>query len=318
MGKYNDAMCGYLSQPDVFADYWNGVFFEGEVVLKGEELEDADGNYYRIERPDKTARRSRDVIKKRKDHGSYIILGIEDQSEISYLMPLRQMEYDAMEYSRQAKEIVKKNRDEEKRREAAGLPTLWKTRGEFLEVFRKEDSLVPVITTVFYHRSEKYDGCKDLHGMLKLDRKAERFRRLVPNYPLNLVTLQDISEEKFQTGLRELIGVMKRSKDKNALYTYCQEHEDRFRELDEETIRTMSVMINQENLLEYRQKEGGFDMCKAFEDMKQEGIEIGLSRGVLETCRELGTSREEAIRRVMQKCGMERSEAEKLAEMYWK
>ena len=183
-------------------------------------------------------------------------------------------------------------------------------------------------------KTRKYDGCKDLHGMLKLDRKPEKFRCLIPNYPLNLVTLQDISEEKFQTGLRELIGVMKRSKDKHALYAYCKEHEDRLRELDEETIRTMSVMINQENLLEYRQKEGGFDMCKAFEDMKQEGIEIGLSqglsqglsrglsqglsRGVLETCRELGTSREEAIRRVMQKCGMERSEAEKLAEMYWK
>ena len=47
----------------------------------------------------------------------------------------------------------------------------------FLSGFRKEDRLIPVATIVFYHGAEEYDGCLDLHGMLKWNRENEKFKR---------------------------------------------------------------------------------------------------------------------------------------------
>ena len=39
MGKYDDAMYVYLSDDERFADFFNGVMFRGETVLRPEMLE---------------------------------------------------------------------------------------------------------------------------------------------------------------------------------------------------------------------------------------------------------------------------------------
>lgn len=85
-------------------------------------------------------------------------------------------------------------------------------------------------TVVFYHGLEEYDGCLDLQ------------------------------EDRFRTGLRELIGVMKRSKNRDALCRYCEENEARFRELDEDTVEAIGVMINYPNLNGYRNERGEMNM----------------------------------------------------------
>ena len=93
---------------------------------------------------------------------------------------------------------------------------------EYLSGMKKEDRLEPVITIVFYHGTEEYDGCRTLHNMLSLGRENEIFRQYISNYHINLIALKELDEENFQTGVRELVGILKRHKSKEALQKYCK------------------------------------------------------------------------------------------------
>ena len=88
--------------------------------------------------------------------------------------------------------------------------------------------------------------------------------------------MKDLQEENYETGLREIIAIFKRSKDREAMKQYYQEHKERFRELDEISIDTMGVLIGKKSLRMLPQEEGGLDMCKAFEDERAEGREEGV------------------------------------------
>ncbi|MGN8946657.1 hypothetical protein ACTNEF_16560 [Bariatricus sp. HCP28S3_E4] len=71
-------------------------------------------------------------------------------------------------------------------------------------------------------------------------------------------------------------------------------------------------------------------MCKALEELYNEGIEIGMERGiergmecgmvkgVVETLHDFGMEKDAAIQRVMQKFEMSREQAEKDVESYWR
>ena len=76
------------------------------------------------------------------------------------------------------------------------------------------------------------------------------------------------------------------------------------------------------------------DMCKALEDLYNEGIEIGMERGmtrgmecgmelgvvkgVVETLYDLEIEKDVAIQRVMRKFEISREQAEKDVESYWR
>ncbi|MDD2972169.1 MAG: Rpn family recombination-promoting nuclease/putative transposase [Lachnospiraceae bacterium] len=141
---------------------------------------------------------------------------------------------------KQVKEIIRRNKQDKRQ----------KTSEEFLSGMYRTDMLVPVITFVFYHGNEPYDGCTDLHGMLDLSGIRDQYRNLIPNYKMNLITLEDIDEMQMKTGLREVIGALKRSKDKEAFLHYVQENQNRFQQLDEETCHTIGVVLKQDNLQE--------------------------------------------------------------------
>lgn len=321
MGLVNDAMCGYLTRPDVFADCWNGLCFDGEPVLEASKLQTIGETYYRIkEDGKKSEKRQRDLIMKVSEQSAYAILAIENQSEIDYRMPVRRMEYDAMEYQRQIKEIVAANRKEEQKRKGSGLPSMWRHSGEFLSGFCKEDRILPVATLVVYHGTEPYDGCLDLHSMLEWNRENERIKPWVPNYSLQVVTLREVDEEKFQTGLREVIGLLKRSGDKVALHQYCQENEERLRELDEETVNTIGAVIDYPALNRYRNEKGDMEMCRALEDLKREGYENGIREGIktlIERLNKYGIERTLIRESIMEDYDLTVEKAEEYMKQYW-
>ena len=88
---------------------------------------------------------------------------------------------------------------------------------------------------------------------------------------------------------------------------------------------------------EAKKKDGGYNMCKGMEDWlrqkekeglelgRSEGLELGRSEGLeqgvkalIETCKEFGLSREEAVNRVKDKCALADSDIEKYFMRYWK
>ena len=138
---------------------------------------------------------------------SYVVLiGVENQSDIHYAIPVKNMFYDVMAYGNQVKETAKKHRKDKDTT----------TSDEFLSGFTKEDKLIPVITITVYLGTKEWDGPRKLSDMFgDVDEELMPF---IPDYRINLFAGTDI-------------------------------------DIDE--------------------KEEVIDMCKAWEEQKNEGRELG-------------------------------------------
>ena len=104
---------------------------------------------------------ARDLVRKSAFGLNFAIIGIENQSEVHYLMPLRIMEYDAGEYRHQAKQIGRKLLERVK-----NLPPNERrkiiTVAEYFSRFRRFDKLQPCVTFVLFY-GEEWDGSRDLY-----------------------------------------------------------------------------------------------------------------------------------------------------------
>lgn len=91
--------------------------------------------------------------------------------------------------------------------------------------------------------------------------------------------------ESFQTDLQILFNMLKCKNQKEELQKYVNEHADYFQELDVDTAQAYSVFLHSKKLLkkmlpENEKKEGKVNMCKALEDLYQDGINQGISQGL--------------------------------------
>ena len=306
MGKKNNVICDYLEKPERFADFINGSLYGGGQVISAKEIEEGPTVYSK-------AAKSRDILKKVCREGSYILIGVENQDMVHYAMPFRCMEYDVLEYKKQLKRIKEDYRKVRERKNEMGNGAA----AEFLSGMRKEDRLSPVITIVFYHGEDEYDGCRNLHDMLDFGKKNEIFKQYISDYHINLVTAKDLEEKNFQTGIRELIGFLKRRESKEELRKYCEENERRMREMDEDTFDVISVMINKSDFIEqkrnYRQEGERVDMCRAMEewgeDLRKEGLERGIEAFVLDYLEE-GLGKERIVAKLQKRFLLDEKKAE--------
>lgn len=303
MGEKNNVMCEYLAKPEIFADFVNAGYFHGEKVVMPEQLIDGsqvsfagggkkegDGRSTGIARKNGAGERSRDVVKIDHRGTKYVIIGIENQYMVHYAMPLRCMEYDVREYRKQLCRLKEKNLQEDRKARQTGENANRKLNPqEFLSGMRKADKLNPVITIVFYHGKSEYDGCINLHDMLDLGGENSIFKPYTADYKMNLVTLDDLEEEKCESGLRELIGFLKCVQNKEKLQEYCRKNKERIQNMDEDTYHTITVMLDFKGLQDVeeqcRNEEGGrVNMCKAVEDwaeeLRQEGMNEGINKGI--------------------------------------
>lgn len=68
------------------------------------------------------------------------------------------------------------------------------------------------------------------------------------------ILFKDLQEEYFHTNLRELIGLMKRQKNKEELRKYCKDNEERISRMDASAYDMICIMLNREDLLEKKMK----------------------------------------------------------------
>ena len=268
MGEVNNIICDYLGLPGYYADFWNGTVFEGKQKIKIRQLQRHDREYYKSKNPKgKTGNIRRDVqmcFKGKKD----VLLGVEILDTPDYTIPVRVMDYNTQELQRQIKDLGQKNRLEKKISASA-----------FLYGLKRTDRLLPVHTIGLYCGEDTYDGPQGLMDMLDTKEVDEDLCKLLQDYRVSIFSLRDLEEENYETSLREIIAIFKRSKDREAMKKYYLEHKERFRQLDEISIDTMGVLIGKRSLKLFSQEEGGLDMCKAFEDEREEGERIGLEKG---------------------------------------
>ena len=123
MGKKDTLTKQYVSDNTIFADLCNQYLYQGKQIIKPDQLHPLDPNSFSLldnkqkanSSDTPTIHKQRDVLKylsaMTTDNVAYLILGIENQSDIHYAMPVRNMLYDALQYEYQMQEITKAHRN---------------------------------------------------------------------------------------------------------------------------------------------------------------------------------------------------------------
>ena len=195
------------------------------------------------------------------ENAAYLLLGIENQSDVHYAMPVKNLVYDTLHYAKQVQEAANSHRKAKDYKEHG--------KGEFLSGFYKEDKLIPVITLVIFFSPDEWDGPTSLHEMMNVT--DERILSLVPDYQIHLIAPAGLADEelkKFHSSLKEVLGFIKYSKDKDKLTEIVQ---DEFKELRKEEIDVLNECVNAN--LRLQDGEERLDVCKALEDMRREAAE---------------------------------------------
>ena len=231
-----------MSDNEVFADVFNQFLFHGEKVLTSDSLTPVDTSAFTVlygeTGTDTSVQRFRDVLKlgiaKKNKTVVYLLLGIENQSEIHFAMPVRNMLYDALAYTEQVEATAKRHRLEQMNQQVSSA--------EYLSGFYRDDRLVPVVTLVVYFGSDVWDAPKSLHEMLEC--KDEKVLSFVADYRLNLIAPAQMSEDeisRFTTSFREVMLFIKYSTDKRRLRELVSE-DSAFRRVDREAARVISTV----------------------------------------------------------------------------
>lgn len=204
-----------------------------------------------------------------------VIFGGEGQNYIDYGMVIRDMGYDAGAYLAQLYEKRQKHREKGDIRE-----------DEFLSGIKKSDRFIPVITLCFYYGEKEWDASTSLFELLDIPEGEEWIYEYLSDYRLNLVHVGNVKPENFKTGLRQVFELLPFSGDAAKLQTYMEIHKEEFLHVTEETCELLLTFFDDKNmkLLEekekfYNEEGGGYDMCTAFQQMREEGIQIGQQIG---------------------------------------
>ena len=266
----------YMQDNVIFADAFNFYIYGGRQVIKPEQLRPLDTTAVTMPRgrSQKPApqQRYRDVIKSvvaMEDGKAAYFLGIENQSDIHYAMPVRNMLYDAMDYTAQVEEIARIHMKSKEKPE---------TGAEYLSGFYRTDKLLPIITLTIVFSPDKWDAPLDLHGMLDTD---DELIKLIDNYHIHLISPADLADEdfeKFHTELSQALKFIKYSKDKTRLAEVV-EADAAYRTLSRRTADMVGIVTNSD--LRYAEGKENVDMCEAIEGIRNDGIMIGTLRTLI-------------------------------------
>ncbi|MCI8983639.1 MAG: transposase [Hungatella sp.] len=292
MGAKDIVTKDYMNDARVFADAFNYLIFDGNPVIDPSKLHEMDtteiGMPYGEGKTRVTVQKFRDGLKyltaMEDENGAYLLLGIENQSEIHYAMAVKNMVYDALQYASQVERAAKSHREEAKKQkspiEVTGGDEKADVRveaGEYLSGFYKGDRLVPVITLTLLFNPEPWDAPMSIYDMLSV--RDPRILSFVPDYRINLIAPAQIREEdmeKFRSSLREVMLYIKYSKDREQLDRIL-ESDPRFRNLDVEAAVVINRVTN--SGLKISRKEKTVNMCQAVADMRKKERQEGRREG---------------------------------------
>ena len=254
-----------------FASLFNTVVFNGEKVIKPENLEEVDtdaSNIIEFKEYKETLERARDVIKKTAYGIDFVILGIENQMKTHYAMPLRVMIYDALGYLKEYQEISKNNKK-------SGTKF---TAEEYLSALKKEDKLHPVVSIVIYYGEKPWDGPLSLKDMMA--DMPEEIDAVFSDYKMNLLQVIDSSKYHFdnedvQTVFEITEGIFdKRFDDINRKYGDS--------EIESELAMVIGAITTSENIIKKATEQEVEDMriCEALQELEQRGVERGIAEGL--------------------------------------
>ena len=236
-----------------FAALCNGAFFDGKAIIKPEDLspydneettvfQDFNANY-------QDARRTRDTVRKVGLNSCFAVIGIESQHDEDWLMPLRVLFYDTLNYTNQ-----------------------W-------QMDKKKKVFMPVFTIVFYTGEGEWQGPRSMKELLDVPKELEEY---INDWKLIII---DINKEKAwkydsnQEVYEVFDGVQK-------VYHYRQNREAmKDYVISKEAALMVGKITNMPELIEKaeRLEEGGkLNMCREIEAYASERRLEGRQEGLLE------------------------------------
>ena len=243
---------------DVFADFVNGIMFDGKDVVKEDELVDLSGwSHYKGD-DSKHRFQDRDVVKLWKKENVVIsLIGIENQDIPDEDMVFRVISYDGASYRTQ---LVEK----ESRKRKKKVDKVAEKSAEKLDIF-------PVITFVIYYGEEEWRHETTLHKRLNLDSELKHY---VSDYSINLIDLKKLSEDdinKFKKDFKLIADYMVKGSKHKA---------DRIDLNHPEEVSELILRLTGEELpFEVECEEGGNNMEKFFEPMFERAEARGRAEG---------------------------------------
>lgn len=232
---------------DVFSDIVNVLLFDGEEVLKPEELEDqAPRSYYKAD--GKIREIERDVAKRwKKEQIRVACIGLENQTGIDPDMPLRVIGYDGAEYRAQ--------------------------------LLAERSVRYPVVTLVLYFGHKRHwDKPTSLLDCMDV---PEKFRPFVNDYKVNLFEIAYLTHEqvnRFKSDFRIVADYFVQQREKDDYTPDAQQ----IRHV-QETLQLLSVMTGDHRFEKTinEQREGGLNnMCEVLDKIENRGIDKGIQIGM--------------------------------------
>ena len=294
MGNIDKLTTKFMNHNDVFADAFNFFIYNGEKIIDASTLKPMDSHIlldiFDWDKPKqsyKTVQKYRDVFKqtviKYNDEAAYVLLGVENQTDIHYAMPVRNMIYDALSYAEQVSARGYYNKKNKTAKDGV----------EFLSGFLKTDNLIPVITLVVYFGAEKWDGPISLHEML--DTNNDVVLKYIQDYRINLIEPSGIKEEElelFTSNLKEVLTFIKFSKDSEKIKEHYMDRGKVM--IDNDAIRVIETVTN----IKVPKKKGRkkTDMCEAINKLIEEEVSAIKKIAQERTAEEVNKIKEEAAK----------------------
>ncbi len=285
MGKKDTITKEYMSKPQYFADAFNSSVFKGKQIVKPDSLslQEMDPTELGIVITDDAKdiiQKVRDVLKKSviMDNGKavFLLLGIENQSEINYAMPVKNLIYDALNYGRQINKIASFHRKEKDVKSA-----------EFLSGFAKTDKIVPVITLTVYFGSNAWDAPRCLKDMFP-EGMDEEILREVEDYKLHLIVPAEIKDfSLFKTDFGKAMRYIAVSEKPEEIEKLSKD--SAFERVSGETVHLINECTGSN--IPVPEGEEVINMCKGLEgygkkeraEGRAEGRTEGRAEGIIET-----------------------------------
>ncbi|MCM1091044.1 MAG: Rpn family recombination-promoting nuclease/putative transposase [Butyrivibrio sp.] len=329
MGKIDTITKEYMENPIIFADAFNQFLYHGDQRIDPARLTELDTTGivlpYGADGAGVPEQRYRDVLKllhaMTDGNAAYCVMGIENQTEIHYALPVKNGVYDFLQLSRQVSEASKSHKKAMKAK-VTGTEYPNQTQkeekpsnGEFLSGFWKTDRLIPVITLVIYFGSDDWDAPLSLKEMYS--NTDSLLLAHAPDYHVNLIAPREMSDQdidKFHSNLREVMLYIKYSKDKNKLDKIMAEDLS-FQSVERQAAEVINIVTGSK--LKYPEGKGDVNMCLAIQQMREESELAGQIKGAVETYKDLEVSLSDTIKRIAERFHLSESESSKTVKQYW-
>ena len=251
----SDSACRtFLSNDVSFASFINAVVFEGEQLIRPENLvryENDTAFIINVSKRIEDKKRRRDIVVKSDINGIYCILGVEHQSSVDQAMVVRCVIYEMLEYLKQLEN-------------------------------KEYKRLVPQIMVAFYTGPKKWNVPVKLSDYFEI---PEELKKYFNDWKIILVDVKEMDTSKIKDEqTRYFIEAIQ------AMYKGSYEDLKRLKRMKKENFLYAAIITGSIDQVENVLEGDEMDMCEGMERMaegfrsegREEGILVGRVEGKLE------------------------------------